>query len=68
MVCAVRYQYFLMSLQGLPSFGPYKQERTAVIDQIYRDTDLLSEKNMPTAIRPPLEPKKPVPSVKVIKE
>lgn len=51
--------------QGLPSFGPYKEKRTQIIAEQYKNTDLLTDDKKPPAIRPSLEPKKPVPSVKV---
>ncbi|XP_052776555.1 dihydropyrimidine dehydrogenase [NADP(+)]-like isoform X2 [Mya arenaria] len=50
--------------KGLPSFGPYQEKRTAIVDAHYRKADLLAEENKPAAIRPPLQPGKQVPSVK----
>ncbi|XP_045158402.2 dihydropyrimidine dehydrogenase [NADP(+)]-like [Mercenaria mercenaria] len=52
--------------KGIPSFGPYKEKRTEVVDAHYKHVDLLDDKNKPPAIRPPLEPKKPIPSVKEV--
>ncbi|XP_060605303.1 dihydropyrimidine dehydrogenase [NADP(+)]-like [Ruditapes philippinarum] len=52
--------------KGLPSFGPYKDKRTELIADHYKNTEILDEKNNPPSIRPPLQPKKPVPSVKEV--
>lgn len=51
--------------QGLPSFGPYKEERAKIIDAHKKTADLLDDANKPATIRPPIDPKKPIPSVKV---
>lgn len=50
--------------KGLPSFGPYKLERTKILADHHKSSDLLDERNLPPAIRPSLKPQKPVPNVK----
>lgn len=52
--------------KGLPSFGPYKEKRKQILDAHYKHYDLLDEHNKPAAIRPPLEPKTPIPSIKEV--
>lgn len=50
--------------KGLPSFGPYKEKRSEVIAEHYKEKDLLE--HTPENVRPPLKPKKPIPSVKEV--
>ena len=57
--------YSVVLFQNLPSFGPYLAKRQEVKDKLYKEKDLLSEKNMPEPQRPANAPKKPVPRVKV---
>ncbi|KAJ8305562.1 hypothetical protein KUTeg_016107 [Tegillarca granosa] len=53
-------------LQSLPMFGPFKKEREEVMNEYYKSSDLLDDKNKPEPLRPAYTPKKTVPSVKEV--
>lgn len=52
--------------QHLPSFGPYKEKKEQIKAEHFRQTDLLADEYKPERNRPPLQPKKPVPTIKDI--
>jgi len=49
--------------KGLPHFGEYKKKRNNAMAAEKKESDLLSEDNMPATIRPPVEPKRNITSV-----
>ncbi len=52
--------------QHLPNFGPYKKEKLRIVSEHKRKLDLLDKTFEPQTIRPAVEPKIPVPKLKVM--